>query len=141
MDPQFEELARVIRAQVAEDASHAIAALETRLEQRIDSLETQLEQRSVALETQLEQRSVAFETRLGQRADALEDRLEHRMQVHFERMEGLVHRAAEGYGATLESIDRRLDRLETKWDTQIADHGSVLTDHGRRISALEGTRK
>ena len=52
-----------------------------------------------------------LETRL---TDRIETRLEHRMQVHFERIEGLVQRAAEGYGATLESIDRRLDRLEQK---------------------------
>jgi hypothetical protein len=115
MEPQFEELARVIRGQVAEDTVKAIGALETRLDERIDTQET----------------------RLDGRIDSLETRLEKRMQAHFERIEDLVQRAAEGYGATLESIDRRLDTLETKWDTQIADHGLILADRGRRISALE----
>ena len=65
-------------------------------------------------------RKVAIEV-ANQVASEIENRLEHRMQVHFERREGLVARAAEGYGATLGSIDRRLQKLEKKWDTKILD--------------------
>ena len=71
-------------------------------------------------------------------ATEVERRLEHRMQVHFERMEGLVGRAAEGFGATLGSIDRRLTRLETNWDTRILDHERVIKNHNERIEKLEG---
>ena len=65
------------------------------------------------------------------------NRLEYRMQVHFERMEGLVTRAAEGFDATLGSIDRRLKRLEKKWDTRILDHERILSDHHDRLKTLE----
>lgn len=41
--------------------------------------------------------------------------IEPRLQIHFERVQGLVKVAAEGYGGTLESIDRRLDRLEKQF--------------------------
>ena len=74
-------------------------------------------------------------------AHAVETRLEGRMQIHFEQMEGLVKRAAEGYGATLGSIDRRLKRLEKKWDTKITDHDRVLANHNERISSLEHKRR
>ena len=72
---------------------------------------------------------------------SLEASMEQRMTVHFERMEGLVKLASEGYGATLGSIDRRLQRLETKWDTKISDHDRVLANHNERISSLERKRR
>ena len=72
---------------------------------------------------------------------SVEASMEQRMTVHFERMEGLVKLAAEGYGATLGSIDRRLKRLETKWDTKISDHDRVFANHNERISSLERKRR
>ncbi len=47
----------------------------------------------------------------------LEGRLEERLTIHLEGVKDQVQRGAEGYGATLESIDRRLDRLEKDWNT------------------------
>ena len=55
----------------------------------------------------------------------------------MEDMASQVRTAAEGYGATLESIDRRLKRMSTQIRTKDRDRDLVLKDHGKRISALE----
>ena len=68
------------------------------------------------------------------------DQLEHRLNVHFERTFDLVKRTAEGYGATLESLDRRLDRLERNWTARFGDHESLLRNHEQRITGLEQSR-
>jgi hypothetical protein len=124
MDPQFEELARVIG-------------------QNIESRFSDFETRFGDLEARIESRLGHFEKRIvsavAAQLDALETRVEGRMQVHFERMEDQVKRAADGYGGVLESIDRRLDRLETKWDTKIGDHDSILDNHNKRITTLESS--
>ena len=70
-------------------------------------------------------------------ADAIADQIEHRMNVHFERMSDLVKRSADGYGATLESIDRRLDRLEKKVDNGFADQARVLRQHTSEINTVK----
>jgi hypothetical protein len=50
-----------------------------------------------------------------------------------------VQKAAEGYGATLEKIERELHELNGKVDTTFADHVKILGNHNERISALEGS--
>ena len=65
------------------------------------------------------------------------DQVEDRLKVHFENTSDLVKRAAEGFDATLGSIDRRLDRLEEKVDHGFRDIAHVLKNHERRITALE----
>ena len=86
----------------------------------------------------------ALDARLAEQTKDIEKRLEQfatsgesRMTVHFERMEGLVMRAAEGFDATLGSIDRRLKRLERKWDTRILDHEKILATHNERLKTVE----
>jgi hypothetical protein len=119
MDPQFEELARII----GENVESRLGVFEKRI---VSAVVAQLD----ALETRVEGGVAA-------QLEAFETRVEGRMQVHFERMEDQVKRAADGYGGVLESIDRRLDRLETKWDTKIGDHDSILDNHNKRITTLE----
>ncbi len=63
--------------------------------------------------------------------------IEERLTIHFEGVKDQVQRGAEGYGATLESIDRRLDRLEKDWNKNFRRHASVLKNHADRIDALE----
>ena len=63
--------------------------------------------------------------------------LDDRAAIYMEDAKDLVKKAAEGYGGTLEAIDRRLGELATKWDTTIADHSLALQDHGKRIGRLE----
>ena len=63
--------------------------------------------------------------------------IEMRLTIHLEGVKDQVQRAAEGYGATLESIDRRLDRLEKDWNKNFRLHSSVLKNHADRIDTLE----
>ena len=57
--------------------------------------------------------------------------------MHMERLETVVKLAAEGYGATLDRIDRELSELNAKVDSKFGDHDKVMLDHAARISALE----
>lgn len=112
MDPQFQELSK----QIAESVSAAVTeSIERRLESQLrDS-----------------------EERFKEHVDKLETRIEGRLAVQFEGVKDQVKRGAEGYGATLESIDRRLDRLEKDWNRNFRLHSSVLKNHADRIDVLE----
>jgi hypothetical protein len=74
---------------------------------------------------------------LSQQLDTATKDLKGQMQVHFEDMQDLVKGAADGYGGTLESIERQLKELSTKWDTKITDHDQVLQNHSGRLEKLE----
>jgi hypothetical protein len=52
--------------------------------------------------------------------------IEPRLQIHFEGVQGLIKVAAEGYGGTLESIGRRLDRIEKDWRGNLGIHLDAL---------------
>jgi hypothetical protein len=112
VDPQFEELAR----EIAESVTAAVTkSIETRLQSHFR------------------------ETQDGVKAqiNSLEGRLEERLTIHFEGVKDQVQRGAEGYGVTLESIDRRLDRLERDWNKNFRLHSSVLKNHADRIDVIE----
>lgn len=81
-----------------------------------------------------------IEKQFSKRFDEAERRLSEGARVHMENLGQEVELLAEGYGATLESIDRLLQRLETKWDTKIEDHDRVPKNHGKRIRKQEGQR-
>ncbi len=112
MDPQFDELAK----QIAESVTAAVTkSIETRLDSHFRET-----QEGVKIQI-----------------NNLEGRLEDCLAIHFEGVNDQVQRAAEGYGATLESIDRRLDRLETDWNKNFRLHSSVLKNHADRIDVIE----
>ena len=58
-------------------------------------------------------------------------------RVNMEELKSEVKLAAEGYGATLEGIERQLSDLNTKFDTKCGNHDLVLTNHNTRITKLE----
>ena len=100
-------------------------------------MEPQFEELSRAIGDDVERRMGEAEARIKKHIDDFETRLEHRMQVHFDRMEDSVQRAGEGYGGTLESIDRRLGRLEKQSHSKLSVHENVLRNHRARITKLE----
>ena len=59
------------------------------------------------------------------------------MKMHFENLETKVTLAADGYGGTLQKIERELADLNKKVDTKFDDHAAILRDHSKRIVALE----
>jgi Skp family chaperone for outer membrane proteins len=128
MDPQFQELANEIADAVEKRLS---GTLEERIKTHIDKSEERVA-------TRVEKRlSGAFEERIKEHIDKFEQRSEQRMKMHFENLEDKVTLAAEGYGATLDGINRKLADLNEKVDNGFRDHALVLTDHGERIAKLE----
>jgi arginyl-tRNA synthetase len=117
MDPQFQELATEIADAVEKRLSGAFEErIKTHFEERIKT---------------------HFEERIKDHIDKFEQRAETRMRMHFENLESQVKLAAEGYGATLEGIERRLTEINTKFDTKFGEHDRVLADHNGRITTLE----
>ena len=128
MDPQFQELVKEIADAVE---SRVVDAVEKRLSGAFEERTT----------TNIDKRlSGAFEERIKTHIDQFEKRAELRMKMHFENLESSVKLAAEGYGASLQKIERELVDLNKKVDTTFADHDLAQTDHNRRITALEKTR-
>lgn len=108
MDPQFEELARRLKSELA-----TVVAAELKIE---------------------------LATVIADQFAAAEARLVGQYKIHAEEMKEQVKLAAEGYGATLENIERSLKDLAGKWDTKIGDHDLVLANHTQRIENLEHGR-
>ena len=80
------------------------------------------------------------EKRFSKRFDDAEKRLSEGALVNMEELKTVVKLAAEGYGATLEAMNRRLEGLEQKLDDNLRDHGLILKNHEQRISGLEQSR-
>ena len=81
----------------------------------------------------------AVEGRLAARVDHAEEELKRHSKTHMESLREEVKLAAEGYAGTLESIDRRLGRLEKKVDRNHGDNIRILENHNARITRLEET--
>ena len=131
MDPQFQELAREIADAVEKRLS---GAFEERIKEHIDTVEERI---ATNVETRL---SGAFEQRIKTHIDQFEQRAEQRMKMHFEKLDGLIMGAAEGYGINLERIERELKDLNRKLDTTVGDHGRVIANHSDKIAKLEEHR-
>lgn len=153
MEEQFEQLRQAISKDIA-------AQFQSRDERLRDDLDAKFRDSEERLRNNLDERFRDSEERLhdklAARFEAREDRLlktisqdvarqletavkhlDDRTAIYMEGAKDLVKKAAEGYGGTLEAIDRRLGELATKWDTTIADHSLALQDHGKRIELLE----
>jgi uncharacterized protein Yka (UPF0111/DUF47 family) len=145
MDPQFQELASQIADAVEKRLSSAIekrlnSHLET-LDERIKTHIDQFEQRrSGTFEARTKARLETLGERIKTHIDQFEQRAELRMQMHFENLESRVTTAAEGFGATLQKIERDLSDLNKKVDTKFRDNDFVLSNHNRRITKLEKRR-
>jgi hypothetical protein len=95
------------------------------LRERLDGVERKLD----ALSASVDRRFDAVDQRF--------DRLEVRSQVQVEEFRALVQRAAEGYGATLEHITRRLDEIHDVVTSRLSGHDAVLENHATRVDAHE----
>jgi septation ring formation regulator EzrA len=60
--------------------------------------------------------------------------LKNEARINMEELKAEVKLGAEGYGATLQKIERELVDLNKKVDTKFGDHDFVLADHNTRIS-------
>ena len=55
----------------------------------------------------------------------------------MEEMASQVKTAGEGHGATLDAIDRSIQRMSTRIRTKDRDRDLVLKDHGKRITGAD----
>jgi hypothetical protein len=146
MDPQLEEIVRQIADAVDRRLATRFDDAEERLTKQFAGAEERLSKQFADAEARLAQQFTDAEGRLvkqfsdaegrsaKQFADA-ENRLSEGAKAHMEELRTLVQLSAEGYGATLEKIERELVALNTKVDTKFADHAKILRQQaGRRTS-------
>jgi len=65
------------------------------------------------------------------------DSIADKMAIMLEDVKDSVTKAAEGYGGTLERIERDLSEFRSEFRNKSDDTDRVLTDHVNRIVALE----
>ena len=71
---------------------------------------------------------------------AFKDEIIKNFKVLSEDAKESVKKAAEGFGATLDRIERDLVNLNKKVDDGLFDHTRVLADHSKRLVRLESKR-
>jgi hypothetical protein len=123
MQERFEKLADTVSAHARQfDA----------IERRFDTVDQRFDA--------VDQRLDAIDRRL----DGLDQRFDdvlRAFKIESENMREYVAKAAEGYGATLERIERRLEEGLRQSQETFALHSHILQDHGGRITALERRNK
>ena len=127
MRQEFSEL----RQAIASDIEERFQAGERRLR---EGLSKDLDERFRASEQRLTESLTQVIVR---RLETAQQHLEGRLQVHMEDLKGLVTRTAEGYGGTLDRIERDLGELKQEMVTKFSDHDQALANHGQRLVTLE----
>jgi exonuclease VII large subunit len=156
MDPQLEDAVGRITREVVVQVNAQLVAVVTATERRLsEQAQTNLDGLSAAfaaterrLSEQVQTNLDAAERRLSEQArvnldtvttalTAAEQRLADQAQVNVEAVKSEARMAADGYAGTLESIERRLDRIEGALDSKFTHYDAVLKDHNDRIRTLE----
>ena len=117
-----------------DDMREQLQSLETkfdRLEQKVDQLPTKVDLAGFATKADLA--GFATKADLTAFAEAMTDK----MGIMLGDAKDSVKKAAEGYGGTLERIERDLNEFRSEWRHKSDDTDRVLTDHVNRIVALE----
>ena len=135
-----------------DDMRERLQSLETkfdRLEQKVDQLPTKADLADFATKTDLagfatKTDLAGFATKadlagFATKADltAFAEAMTDRMGIMLGDANDSVKKAAEGYGGTLERIERDLNEFRSEWRHKSDDTDRVLTDHVNRIVALE----
>jgi aromatic ring-cleaving dioxygenase len=152
MDSQPEQLVQQIADEVERRFSVRFDAVEERLGGRLEKrLGERLEGRiGESLEKRLGERlekqiGESLEKRLGERLEKSLSEAKHELKLQArldkEELKDQIQKAAEGYAASLDSIDRRLRELNAKVDTKFDDHDRVLANHNERLTNLERRRQ
>lgn len=149
---EMQEQLNELRQAIANDIADRFEASERRLRKGLsEDLDTKLDARErrlrEGLSNDMATKVEASERRLGERLsqvvarqlETAQQHLENRMQVHAESLKDLVTKAAEGYGGTLDGIQRELKDFRAEWRKQTEDTDKVMANHGGRIEAIEKT--
>ena len=81
--------------------------------------------------------------RLEQKVDRVEQKLDSlstRMDMWFEKLHADIHTLRQRQDEGLKGISRQIGDLARTWDAKWSTHDVALTDHGKRITALERRR-
>ena len=115
-----------------------------RLEEKVDRLEskfaTKADLERFATKADLEKYATKADLeRFATKADLISfrDAILDRFQVLAEESKDSVQKAAEGYGETLDRIERDLGAMNRKLDDGLTDHATIPAEHTGRITALE----
>ena len=125
MEPQFEELAQRITRDVSAAVSKDVTAAVTK---DVTAVVT----RDVTAAV-----TKTVNSHVTEVVTAAERRLSEQARINAETVRSEARLAAEGYAATLDGINRRLESLETAVTVRLDDHDKVLANHAGRIVALE----
>ena len=137
MDPHFQELAATISRDVSASVKRDLTEVLTRDITAIVKRDiTEIVKRDV---TEIVKRDVseALKHHVTEVVTAAERRLSKQALVNVEAVREEAKLAAEGYAATVDAIDGRLDRMEAKMDAKFGDYDAVLKNHNQRITALD----
>jgi archaellum component FlaC len=158
MQERFEKLVETVEAQGARfDAiDERFDAVDKRLDavdKRLDAVDKRfdaVDKRFDAVDERfnaVDKRFNAVDKRFNavdKRFDAIDERFDdvlRTIKVEREHTHEMIAKATEGYGATLERIERVLQEAQRDWQDKFTLHDRALTDHAARISALEGAKK
>ena len=138
-DRRFDDFEKRIDARFT-DAETRLAeqftVADQRLTERFNGAEGRLAEQFAGAEKRLSEQFAGAEKRLSEQFADAEQRLADGAKAHMDELRTLVKLSAEGYGATLESIERRLTSLEKKVDNGFRDHGKILREHSIQLKAL-----
>jgi len=149
MEPELREVVDQITVAVNAHVTTAVTAAEQRLG---DQAQRHRDELTAVIAGEVTSAITSAEQRLADQAQrhcdeltahvtgaitSAEQRLAHQAQVNVEAVKSESKLSAEGYAATVDSINRRLDDLQAAVGTKFQDHDAVLKDHGDRIQTLE----
>ena len=129
MDPQFHELATTITRDVTQ-------AVKTEVAEAVKRELTDVLSRDVS---EIVKRDVteALKDHVTDVVTEAEHRIADNARINVEAVREEARLAAEGCAATVQSIERRLDRIESRLDTTFTHYDAVLKNHNERIATLE----
>jgi hypothetical protein len=114
---------------VEDDATMA-PETESEMQGKFDKLQTAL---TTEIRTQLE----AVSAKLEGRVERVEGSLTHRLKVQSEELREIVKTAADNYGGVLDGLQREIKEFRAEWRKDSDKTKRILTNHARRIEALE----
>ena len=63
------------------------------------------------------------------------------LTVQFENVREDIQKLGEGYEQGLNAISRQISEMDRRWADKWSTHDLAITDHGKRITALEQRHK
>ena len=99
-----------------------------RVEEKVDALSDKVDALSDRVDT------------LSDRVDGLSDKFDG-LTIHFEKVREDIQKLGEGYEQGLNAISRQISDMDQRWAEKWSTHDLAITDHGKRITALEQPHK